>query len=185
MKMKWMILCTLLFCVTAYVGAMGEVTDDESSSSSEAEKSDEVAVAIFQEGDKKGRIMKINDLISTVDPSGTLSREQKGGLRRRLKRLDVEDFNTKIAMLIKRRGGKEEESEEGEEKEGSLIEVLFAIVNQLEEQNKNMESSSELAQEVHRFNIRNYRLGSAAAVCTAIVSIGFNIWQATQEEECP
>ena len=160
--MKGMIFSALLLCVTGCVLAMDKI-----------ETNDDATLDILNLADTEGRDISIELLISDyLDAQKTLNKEQVEQLKKHLAALSVEEYNQKVIVGLGIIKGKKNK------KKTELVGALFAIVDQLKEQNKNMASSGELAQEVHRVNIRNHRMGVVGAVVTAFISICFNIWQA-------
>ena len=162
MKMNGMAFCTLLFCATASVGAMDE---------------DEVAVAIFEEGDEGGRIIKFDDLIVTIEVHENFSEKQKQKLKKMLENLSIEKYNTEIATVITRRKSSSEGTEKRNSRKKKHKDPLIAVFHQMV---KEMKSSGEVQKKAYEQQVKTATRATYSAIAAGgvgLLSVLFNILQ--------
>ncbi len=167
--MKRLIFCALLFCSTAYVSAMESDADDK------IETNDNVTLDILNLADTDGRNISIELLISDhLNPKNALDEEEVKKLKEGLATLSVEDYNQKVIVELGIIKGKKHKNRR------ELVGALFAIVDQLEKQNKKMKSSGKTEFKAYEQQVKTATRSTYAAIITgsfAAVSVLFNILQ--------
>lgn len=165
-----------------------------------SESEDEVAETILGGGDQDGRLMNVDDTITAIERrfDSKLSKKRKKDLKQRLLGLDIGEYNVCLAKLITRNvDGDDEVSATNQEAFTQQVFLMFYEQQQernrllkkqnrlLRQKNKNDESSGELAQKEHRFNVRNHKMGIAAGITTFLVTHGVQalIWYFSLGEE--
>lgn len=197
MKKNWLVFLILAGSVLS-VHAMKEDTDSDVGKQSTRGFEDE---DIFNISDKEGRVIPIDTFVSDyVKGKKEYDEEAIKKFKKQLKYLSVEAYNEKILENIKITKGKTKKKDKID-----LGQALMLVVEELKEQNRNMELSSEeakkqhaesmqsqqesyeLAKEALEWDVTKYKRGLLTSIFTLIVTNGiqfiFNIGQAAAS--CP
>lgn len=143
-------------------------------SASDAQDGDDVADELLA-GDDSSRVM-VEDYLSSIPE------EQRETIRRYINELSEREFAAYLGRLGATRWW-------GSKKEGDKDKMgaaLMALVQQFKAQNaelkrqtEQMQGSSEHAEKVYQFNVRQARVGAITGMLTTAISFIFNILQAT------
>ncbi len=106
----------------------------------------------------------IDTLISNIDPKSRLNDSQRETLKQRLVELPQDDYEKVTVGVLKTRAGHKNSIE--------LIGVLYALTDQLKENNVQLQQQHELAEKEYTFKVRKWQWGVLISVGTFVLTNG-------------